>query len=182
MLKPCHCLQKRRKQSQPHAIQGQRCNTLCVSHLFHGLYDQLWVASAAGKVQFRFLPGLRHESTGTTQKSQQRCGKKGLHTCVYIRIHMYVCMHACIRLSLCARVHVCKCVCVYMYVSASTYLCVCVCARACTRVCAVVVVCVCVCLNRLRHDSTMCTCIYIHLCVCVAKKGRVCVRRCMYVQ
>ena len=56
--------------------------------------------------------------------------------CVYVRV--YVCVHMCMCVYVCAHVYVCMCVrvCVHMCV----YTCVCVCARVC--VCVHVYACV----------------------------------------
>src|SRR4029434_265961 len=71
------------------------------------------------------------------------------YMCISLNNWEGACMHVCVRLCVCVRVHacvcvcVCGCVCVYVHVCVCACVCVCVCVGVCVCVCECVCVFVC---------------------------------------
>jgi len=89
MLKPCHCLQKRRKQSQPHAIKGQRCNFVSLT-FFTASMMSFGSPRQQAKCSSVFCPGCAMNLRGEHKEVNNDVARKA---CLRVYTYVYICMY-----------------------------------------------------------------------------------------
>ena len=85
-----------------------------------------------------------------------------VRVCIYARVH--VCVYACVRVCMCACMHICACACVRVCMCACMHICACTCVRVCMYARIHVYVCVCMCMHVY---ACVCMCMHVYACVCM---------------